>query len=96
MIAASSDRRKRKTGRAPAAKTSLRTEAIEAQKSRDLSVDKPTAQDGLVASKVVSSLRSWVSGVQLNPICAILDSHRFCAAEEYDMVHIDKILNLPG
>ena len=76
-MTASSAKRKRKTGRAPAAKTSLRTEAIEAQKSRDLSVDKLTAQDDLVASKVVSSLRSGVSGVQLNPICAILDSHRF-------------------
>lgn len=68
-------RQKRKSARAPAAKTSLRKVAIEAQRSRDLSVEKPTAQDGHVATKVVSPLRSGVSATQLTPICGIIDSH---------------------
>lgn len=68
-------RQKRKTARAPAAKTSLRKVAIEAQRSRDLSVEKPTAQDGHVATKVVSPLRSGVLGIQLTTICGIVDSH---------------------
>lgn len=46
---------KRKTARAPAAKTSLRKVAIEAQRSRDLSVEKSTAQDGHIATKVTGS-----------------------------------------
>lgn len=68
-------RQKRKMARAPAAKTSLRKVAIEAQRSRDLSVEKPTAQDGHVATKVVSLLRSGVLVVQLTLICGVLDSH---------------------
>lgn len=68
-------RQKRKTARAPAAKTSLRKVAIEAQRSRDLSVEKPAAQDGHVATKVVHPLRSGVSGIQLTRIFGLLDSH---------------------
>lgn len=68
------DRQKRKTARAPAAKTSLRKVAIEAQRSRDLSVEKPAAQDGHVATKV-RPLRSRVSGIQLTRVFGLLDSH---------------------
>lgn len=71
------NRQKRKTARAPAAKTSLRKVAIEAQRSRDLSVEKPMAQDGHVATKVLSPLRSGVSGIQLTSIYVIIDSHSF-------------------
>lgn len=66
---------KRKPARAPAAKTSLRKVAIEAQRSRDLSVEKPAAQDGHVATKVIRPLRSGVSGIQLTRIFGLLDSH---------------------
>lgn len=68
-------RSKRKTARAPAGKTSLRKVAIEAQRSRDLSVEKPAAQDGHVATKVVRPLRSRVSVIQLTRIYGLLDSH---------------------
>lgn len=68
-------RSKRKTARAPAGKTSLRKVAIEAQRSRDLSVEKPAAQDGHVATKVVRPLRSRASVIQLTRIFGILDSH---------------------
>lgn len=68
-------RQKRKTARAPAAKNSLRKVAIEAQRSRDLSVEKPAAEDGHVTTKVAHPLRSGVSGIQLIQIFGILDSH---------------------
>lgn len=71
----SQHRQKRKTARAPAGKTSLRKVAIEAQRSRDLSVEKPAAQDGHVATKVARSLRYPVSVIQLTRIFELLESH---------------------